>query len=42
MKSKPISFLEIIQRERKPMPPPTRFIPDKRNKPPKHKKKELE
>ena len=36
---KPKTWLEVIQEQRKPMPPPTRVIPDKRKKKPKHKRR---
>lgn len=39
-KTKPKTWAEIFMGIRKPLPPPTRLIPDKRNKKPKHKKKE--
>ena len=37
-KNQPKTWAEIFKAERKPLPPPTRFIPDKRNKKEKHKK----
>lgn len=39
-KTKPKTWAEIFMGIRKPLPPPTRLIPDKRNKKPKHKKRE--
>ena len=41
-KNKIKTWAEIFQGERKPLPPPTRIIPDKRNKKAKHKKRERE